>query len=173
MTARLRKRPAAPAGAGGHGALGLGRFARGEEGTQLVELAIVLPILLVLFGAVAEFGRFFYTYETLTKATRSAARYLSTEANGAASDAAARNLAVYGNTSGTGRPLVTGLGASHVEITREGGSPSLPERVTVRIEGFVYQPLFDLGGLVGSKAVSLNVEVRPSTTMRLISTTPV
>ncbi|MGI8566194.1 MAG: TadE/TadG family type IV pilus assembly protein, partial [Pyrinomonadaceae bacterium] len=37
------------------------RFVARENGTQLAELAIVLPIILVLFGATAEFGRFFYT----------------------------------------------------------------------------------------------------------------
>jgi hypothetical protein len=173
MKAGLTRRRPRLAAAARRAARRAGRLARCEEGTQLVELAIVLPILLVMFGAVAEFGRFFYTYETLSKATRSGARYLSTEVNGTTADAAARNLVVYGNTAGAGRPLVGGLDASHVEITREGGSPALPERVTVRIEGFVYQPLFDLGGLVGSRAVSLNVEVRPSTTMRLTSTTPV
>jgi hypothetical protein len=172
MTAAQMKRRTRLASAFGRVALTLRRTARGEEGTQLVELAIILPILLVMFGAVAEFGRFFYTYETLSKATRSGARYLSSEANGTTAEAAARNLVVYGNTAGTGRPLIGGLNTAHVEITREGGSPALPERVTVRIEGFVYQPLFDLGGLVGSRAISLNVEVRPSTTMRLISTTP-
>jgi hypothetical protein len=165
MLARLRRAATRPARS-------LRRFVRGEEGTQLVELAVVLPVMFVLFGAVAEFGRFFYTYETLAKATRAGARYLSSESNGAAADTVARRLVVYGNTTGTGQPLIQGLGTGHVEITREGGSPALPERVTVRIEGFVYQPLFDLGGLIGSKNISLNVEVRPSTTMRLISTTP-
>jgi len=158
-------------GAARRAARPLGRFARAEQGTQLVELAVVLPVLLVLFGAVAEFGRFFYTYETLSKATRAGARYLSTEPTTGSSDDAARNLVVYGNTAGTGSPVVDGLGATHVAVTREGGSPALPARVTVRIDGFVYQPFFDLGKMIGAKSVSLNVEVRPSTTMRLLSTT--
>lgn len=148
----------------------LGRFARGEGGTQLVELAIVLPLLLVLFGAAAEFGRFFYTYQTLTKATRAGARYLTTET--AASDDEAANLSVFGNTAGAGSPVVKGLTAEHVRVTRGGGAnPTQPERVTVEI-GFTYEPLFDLGKLVGSDRLSLNVEVRPSTTMRLFTSIP-
>lgn len=150
----------------------LGRFARSERGTQLVELAVVLPVLLIMFGAVAEFGRFFYTYETLSKATRAGARYLTNEPANGASDTAARRLVVYGNKGGTGQPLLDGLGTGHVEITREGGSPALPERVTVRISGFNYKPVFDLGALVGSKKLSLKIQVKPSTTMRLLSTTP-
>jgi Flp pilus assembly protein TadG len=142
------------------------RFARDERGTQLVELAIVLPVLLMLFGATAEFGRFFYTYQTLAKSTRSAARYITTGATeGTAADTKATNLAVYGNTAGTGEPLVDGLDATHVNITRT-GTALAPGHVTVEIDGFRYQPVFDIGKLIGSPSLSLAVDVSPSTTMR-------
>ena len=148
------------------------RFARSERGTQLVELAIVLPVLIVMFAAVAEFGRLFYTYQTLAKATRAGARYLTTEPASGVSDEAAANLVVYGNTAGTGEPIVAGLTADNVEVTREGPNPALPERVSVSIDGFNYVPLFDLGALVGRPSLSLNVEVSPSTTMRMLGATP-
>ena len=48
----------------------LSRFRSDERGVQLLETAIVIPILLVLFGAVAEFGRYFYEYSTAAKAAR-------------------------------------------------------------------------------------------------------
>jgi hypothetical protein len=150
----------------------LRRFARSERGTQLVEVAIVLPLLLVMFGAVAEFGRLFYTYQTLTKATRAGARYLTTEPANGTSDAEAANLVIYGNTAGTGDPIIPGLTPDNVEVTRDGPSPSLPERVSVGIDGFNYVPLFDLGALVGSDSLSLNVELSPSTTMRMLGTIP-
>jgi TadE-like protein len=150
----------------------LRRFARSERGTQLVELAIVLPLLLVMFGAVAEFGRLFYTYQTLAKATRAGARYLTTEPASGTSEEAAANLVVYGNTAGTGTPIIQGLTVDHVEVAREGPNPSLPERVSVRIDGFDYLPLFDLGALVGTDSLSLNVELDPSTEMRMLGTTP-
>src|SRR5919112_1795899 len=98
----------------------LRRLWRGEAGAPLAEVAIVLPLLLVLFGATAEFGRFFYTYATLAKATRSAARYLT--ASNKATDADAQRLVVYGNEAGTGDPVLPGLGASHIDIEREGPS---------------------------------------------------
>ena len=53
------------------------RFLRREHGTQLVELAIALPLMLVLLGGIAEFGRLFYTYSTLTNAVRAGARHAS------------------------------------------------------------------------------------------------
>ncbi len=49
----------------------------GEDGGALAELAIVVPFLAVMLAGVSEFGRFFQTYTTLVKATRSASRYLS------------------------------------------------------------------------------------------------
>ena len=147
-------------------------FAKSERGTQLVELANVLPVLLVMFAATAEFGRFFYTYTTLSKATRAGARYLTTAPVGGADDVKAQNLVVYGNTEGTGDPLVSGLTPDQVTITREGGAAVMPEHVTVQIEGYIYQPLFDLGAFIGSSSVSLNVSVHPSTKMRFLLTTP-
>jgi Flp pilus assembly protein TadG len=147
-------------------------LARSERGTQLVELAIVLPLLVVMLGAAAEFGRFFYTYQTLAKATRTGARYLMTESAAGTSDAKAKNLVVYGNQSGTGTPVISGLTGTNIRVVRTGGSAAFPERVTVRIEGYTYQPVFDLGKLIGKPSFSLRVNVSPSTTMRYFSSIP-
>jgi Flp pilus assembly protein TadG len=143
----------------------LRRFRACESGTQLAELAVVLPILLVLFGATAEFGRFFYTYNTLTKSTRAGARYLT--ASVLASDDDAKRLVVNGTTDDGASPLLPGLSTGNVQITREGPS-CCPETVTVGISGYQYEPIFDLGKLMG-KSFSLNVDVKPSTTMRYIN----
>jgi Flp pilus assembly protein TadG len=128
--------------------------------------------MLMLLGAVAEFGRFFYTYQTLSKATRAGARYLTTEPAAGAADARAKNLVVYGNESGAGAPVVSGLAGGNVRVMRTGGTSAFPERVTVRIEGYTYQPVFDLGKLIGSPTLSLRVPVSPSTTMRFFSSIP-
>ena len=47
---------------------------RSERGQGLVELALVLPLLLMLFGGIVDLGRAFYTYIGLTNATREGAR---------------------------------------------------------------------------------------------------
>lgn len=149
-------------------------FARCERGTQLVELAIVLPVLLLLLVITAEFGRYFYTYTTLAKATRSGARYLTTAPGNGSLDGDAKNLVVYGNTEGEGDPVVAGLDTNNVIIERTGGnlSAGMPEKVTVRIEGYDYQPLFNLAGISGDGDYSLAVAISPSTTMRFLLTIP-
>jgi TadE-like protein len=151
--------------------LQLHRFTRDESGLQLVELAIVIPIFLVLFAATAEFGRYFYEYTTLAKAARAGTRYLSTAAVIPTEDAAAQKIVVFGNPDGTGAPILSGLALTQVKITRQGGTPVLPQTVTVQILGFKHQPIFDLGALVNSK-LSLNVDVKPSVTMRYLITQP-
>ena len=153
-------------------ALRLTRFGRDERGAQLIELAIVLPIFLVLFGATAEFGRYFYEYSTLDKAVRAGSRYLATAAVNTTEDTKAKNIIVYGNPAGTGTPIVKGLTVANVTITRAGGVPVLPQTVTVQITGYQYQPIFDLGKLIKTPSLSLNIDVKPSVTMRYLLTQP-
>lgn len=150
----------------------LNRFRRDERGIQLVELAIVLPVMLLLFGTAAEFGRFFYEYTTLAKASRVGARYLATASVNATEDNIAKNIIVYGNEAGTGSPVLSGLNAGHVVITRQGGVPILPETVKVQIIGFKHLPVFDLGLMTKQPSLSLNIDVKPSVTMRYLLTQP-
>jgi Flp pilus assembly protein TadG len=149
----------------------LQRFAREESGLQLVELAIVIPIFLMLFAATAEFGRYFYEYTTLAKASLVGARYLSTAPVLPNEDVIAKKIVVYGNPAGSGSPILTGLTTTNVVITREGGVPVLPDTVKVEIVGYQHQPIFNLGALI-SKTLSTNVAVKPSVTMRYLLTSP-
>jgi Flp pilus assembly protein TadG len=148
------------------------RFAREERGAQLVELAIVLPIFLMMFGAAAEFGRYFYEYTTLDKAARAGSRYLASAAVNSNEDARAKNIVIYGNPDGTGTPIVKGLTTANVVISRSGGVPTLPQTVTVQISNYKHQPIFDLGQLIKVQSLSLNVDVKPSVTMRYLRTQP-
>ena len=72
----------------------------------------------------------------------------------------------------TGTPVVSGLSGTNIRVVRTGGTSGFPERVTVRIEGYTYQPVFDLGKLIGKPGLSLRVPVSPSTTMRYFSSIP-
>ncbi|HEX8097531.1 MAG TPA: TadE/TadG family type IV pilus assembly protein [Pyrinomonadaceae bacterium] len=153
------------------------RFARDERGVQLVELAIVLPLFMLLFAATAEFGRFFYDYTTLAKGARNGVRYLVIARADGSQDLAAKRLIVYGNTGGTGSPLVSGLTTDNVRITRRDASGAaitagVPQTVTVQIVSFKFAPLFDLGAFTNNPAYSLRVDIKPSVTMRYLLTTP-
>ena len=152
----------------------LNRFRRDEQGVQLLELAIVIPILLLLFAGVAEFGRYFYEYNTLAKASRPGAHYLASNSVASATnyETVAKNIVVYGNAAGTGSPILDGLSPSNVTVTYQGGTSGVPDTVTVSISGFEHEPIFDLGGLLRNDSLSLAVEVKPSVTMRYLLTTP-
>ena len=81
---------------------GIRNFIRRENGTQMIEFAIVFPVLLLLFAGTVELGRLFYHYTTLAKATRAGARYLSTTTDVTASTTAAKNVVLCGNAGGCG-----------------------------------------------------------------------
>ena len=150
----------------------LDRLRRDERGIQLVELAIVIPVFVLLFAATAEFGRYFYEYTTLAKASRAGARYLATACVKTAEDTKAKNIVVYGNSAGTGSPILSGMTVANTTITRQGGVPVLPETVTVKISNLKHQPIFDLGKLLKITSLSMNVDVKPSVTMRYLLTQP-
>ena len=139
----------------------------------MVELAIALPVIIILFAAVAEFGRYFEEYTTLAKASRVAARYLATSSAVGNDDVTAKNLVVYGNLNGSGDPIVKGLTVGNVDIIRRNAdgvqTVGFPSTVTVQIKDFKHTPIFDIGKLTNS-SLSLNVDVKPSVTMRYLMT---
>jgi hypothetical protein len=150
---------------------------RNERGVQLLELAIVLPIFMILFAATAEFGRYFYEYTTLAKAARVGARYLVTAKVDCNQANIARNLIVYGNVGGTGSPILPDLKTTDVSISPndlacQGTPQGVPPAVTVTFSGFKHKSLFDLGGLLKNASLSMDIDVKPSVSMRYMLTTP-
>lgn len=149
----------------------LRRFIRHDKGAALAELAILVPFLVLLVAAVAEFGRFFQKYTTLSKATRTAARYLSNHPFPTSQDEAT-NLVVCGKlTCAGGDELVPGLSAANVCI-QSTGSPQI-ETVTVSIPRasgggcgtpLNYQPIFNIGALLNT-GFTFTPAIAPSTTM--------
>ncbi|WP_322025102.1 TadE/TadG family type IV pilus assembly protein [Burkholderia sp. BCC1977] len=97
------------------------------RGVAAVEFALVLMPMIVLATGVAEFGRAIYQYETLTKATRNAARYLSVflPTDSSYPLAEAQCLVVYGSTTcgSAGTELVPGLTTSMVIVCDAAHSP--------------------------------------------------
>lgn len=150
-----------------------------ESGGTIAELAILLPFLVLMVGAVAELGRFFQTYATLSKATRASARYLSKvayEENDTTKNlTSAKNVALCGRTDCTGRDAIaTGLTAANIDITPEfpPGGEGNPITVTVKIVNYNFQPILNLGALLNDNTFSLALPLKPSTTMYYMWTEP-
>jgi hypothetical protein len=156
-------------------ATALGRFSRRERGSQLVEVAITLPVIIMLLGAGAEFGRYFYTYTTLTNAVRSGARHASKwEIGSSWTIPETSNMVVYGDYSDTSHgPIVPGLTTANVKITANGPSPHAIQSVTVSIVNYQYTPILDLGKLTGIPALTLKINMNASATMKQIFNGPI
>jgi TadE-like protein len=88
-----------------------------QRGVALLELAISTFVLITIAFGITEFGRAIYQYNTLAKAARDAARFLSTrDPTDTASKDQAKCLVVHGHPACTGDPLVPGLTLAHVSI---------------------------------------------------------
>ena len=141
---------------------------RRDDGTQMIEFAIVFPVLLLLFAGTAELGRLFYTYTSLAKATRGGARYLSLATDVNFSTNAGKNIVMCGNAAGcggAGQPavIVPNLNANNIVVTPPVNGVGV-KYVTVAITGYQYQPLvFNLNAMTGG---NFNLTLTPSTTMR-------
>jgi len=151
------------------------KFIRQEQGTQMLELAIVLPIMLMLLGATAEFGRYFYTYSALTNAVRAGARHACKwERNASWTFPETSNMVVYGDFSDTSHgPIAPGLTTSNVVVQANGPSVNNIDSVTVKIVNYKYQPIFDLGKLTGIPSLTMKIDMNASATMHQLFNGPV
>lgn len=152
----------------------MGRNKSRQAGVSAVEFTIALPLLLFLFLAIAEFGRAFLQYNTLTRAVRDSARYVATNAIGNSTgvvtiDAAlitqARNLVVYGNVGGTGTVLLPGLAPANVTVTDLGSN-----NVAITAN-YAYQPMIgtSLPDLVRGGSVGTTFTLTSQVIVRAIS----
>ena len=124
---------------------------RSEEGAQLVEFALVLPLLLLVMLGIAEFGFMFQRYEVVTNAAREGARLAVLPGYGT-TDVQAR-VAAYVSR---GRVPTTVTNPSvlveDVSIPVSGGRPSISaKRVTVTYT-YTFQLLNTLSAFFGSRA---------------------
>ena len=128
------------------------RTIKNQSGVAAVEMALLLgPLLLLAFG-VTELGRAVYQYNTLAKAVRDGARYLSQYEPGNAERAAqARCLVVYGATVCGSNPLVSGMSTGYVQVYDRLSHPGLYNLqstgrgtlnlVRVEVRGFTFRSL--------------------------------
>ena len=147
-----------------------------QRGVAAVEMAIVMVVMLLITAGMIEFGRTFWYFNALSKATRGAARVVSGVSTSDLADAATRaaalssaqNLAVRVANGAGVRPAIT---IDNVLITCDGGScgAASPGDVTVSISDFSVS-LGTWFPFVSSTNGSLGrVNLAPSTTMRYMN----
>ena len=144
---------------------------RRQEGAVLAETAIVMPLLVVLILATAEFSNAFWQYSTLTKMVRDGARYAATQGLLGSTGvvvlttelrAEVGNVVVYGNSAGSGSPSLTGMQPSSVTLEAPGDGD-----IVVRAN-YAYQPLFGLIPTFYGSSVSAPLSFDAAIRMRVL-----
>lgn len=147
-----------------------------EAGVAAVELAFVIFFLLLLVAGIVEFGRAFWYYDALTKATRDGARLLSVAERADFTshiDTAQTRVMVVANAANL-NPALTKANVAVTCMNKDfgaiscGNGTSAPENVRIAISGYA----IDIGGIfpflppnTGTATVFRGVALAPQTTM--------
>ncbi len=117
---------------------------------------MVLPILLMLLFGIADFGRVFFTWLTVTNATREGARAGALGADTAAVEA--RVLATAGGID---------TGPLDVVVTGAGGDPGTSVAVDSTYEVTLITPIAGIINYISGDTVPASITVTSSATMRI------
>lgn len=96
----------------------LARFARAERGAILVEFAIALPMLVLVFAMIVEGSRMMWSYQSAISGVRDATRYLAR--------VLPASICTAGGSVGSYQSAVTGIVANSLS-----GAPVMAGGVTV------------------------------------------
>jgi len=141
------------------------------SGLALVEVTVVLPFLFLLMLASIECGRALYSYNTLTKLTRDAARLLSTRSyRGTVQDidlsaekiAQVKNFLVYANDTGGSIALLNRLNTNQVSVNSSGNF------VIVAVD-YPFESLFGSSLSAFIPSVDVNMNLHAEVSMRAIN----
>ena len=128
------------------------KFKARQRGAVLVEMVLVTPLLLVLLLVTADLTRAFIEHNTVTKAVRNGARYVTDNALEGTTGVvnldltlatATKNLVVYGSTIEPplpgASPVVPGLTPANITVVQIAGTNDIAVSAT-----------YALGGLFGA-----------------------
>jgi Flp pilus assembly protein TadG len=137
---------------------------RQERGAALIEMALTLPLLLLLSIGIFEFGRAFQHWQVLTNATREGARIATLP--GVTDDAVTTRVRTYmeaGSLTGFASNLVTIARDGEISI---GATTASASTVTINypFEFIVLQPIAQM--VVGGSEVGAPITMTVSATMR-------
>ena len=142
-----------------------------QQGAVVVEFALVLTLLITLMAGIFEFGRAFWYYDTLTKATRDGARLMAMAANtDIVAGVGLTQTRVFNAVSAAGVPdflaanvQVTCLNTAYGTTPCTNGTP--PWGVRVQIVGYGMTIGQYIPFLIGANS-NYTATLSPFTTMR-------
>jgi Flp pilus assembly protein TadG len=146
-----------------------------ERGAALVELALVVPLLLVVIAGIVDFGFAFQRYEVITNAAREGARLGSLD--GYTDDFIEERVRQYVKealnlsdpTLETVMPAANSVVVSHPDITISlggGGSVTAPVE---RVDAFYHHQFMLLGPIMGliNKSWGSSISLKGTSLMRM------
>jgi Flp pilus assembly protein TadG len=132
----------------------LSKLFRRDDGAAMVEMAIVLPIFLLLVWGVIDFGRLLFTANSMATAVREGARQAAVMADPVASQAVVK-ARVEAAFTPFGSPAITDAEIS-VDVV------SVPGSVIVKVTDYPWPTLTPLASLLGA-----NINITRQATFRL------
>ena len=147
----------------------LRRRCRSERGAELIELALVLPLLLMVFAGIVDFALMFQRYITISNAAREGAR-IAVLPGYTEEDVITRVEQYLGEDigdNGGDDPLVP----VSIDPDEEGPKPAFPAAqvtVTMTHNTLLLAPIWNLVGLAGGESWS-SIELSAHSTMRIES----
>lgn len=136
---------------------------RGERGAELIEMAIALPLLLVVVVGLVDFAFLFQRYLVLTNAAMEGARVAVLPGY---SIAEAQDRAVAYATTG-GVPGTVTAGAVAVSLPGAGGAGSWPGMQVTVSHDYQYRFLGPLAGWFGGSFTSVTLTARSTVRRQL------
>jgi Flp pilus assembly protein TadG len=142
-----------------------------QRGGAIVEFAMILALLISIVAGIVEFGRAFWYYDALSKATRNAARTLAVSPPGSLAATGVANARSEVNAAATSAG-VSGFGTSNVSVTCLDAAfntitcsdTTAPAAVRVSVTGYAMFLGSTIPFLIGSDR-NYTVNLAPGTTM--------
>lgn len=112
------------------------RHLKSRKGQSMVELALILPVIVLILFGVLEFGRIFYSYIVITHAAREGARAGAVGKTDAEIIARVRDSAPLPEAD-------TNLHITRLEPNETARTPGVPFTIEVAYDVELVTPLFD------------------------------
>lgn len=121
------------------------RFRDDERGSVLIEMAFILPVLVLLFGGLVELGRAYYHANNVERGLRAGALYAARSPLplSAADRSIAENLVRTGTMDGSAAPLASGWAETGATLDIDTSRVYTVDDIAVRVIAVTARVPFD------------------------------